>query len=203
MDFGLKVFLTLSNETKIESAEFFKQMESKIRKSNRRLSRKEKGSNQRKKARMELSRQYRQLSNLRENYQWEKARELIKEYDEIYLEDLNIEGMKRIWGKKISDLSYSSFVKKLEYLAEREGKLVGKVDRYYASSKTCSSCGQVKKELSLKERIYECWSCGMVLDRDINAAKNILRVGASTYAGARVRLGLDKHCAKIAESQDI
>ena len=83
--------------------------------------------------------------------------------------------MKRLWGRKISDLAFSEFVKILEYKT-----VVIKIDRFYPSSKTCSGCGVVKKDLDLKTRVYECESCNLVIDRDYNASVNIHRVGAST-----------------------
>ena len=94
--------------------------------------------------------------------------------------DLNIKAMQRLWGRKISDLSFATFVNKVEYLASKYDKQVVKVDRFFASSKTCSQCGFVYKELQLKERFWHCPDCGTNHDRDFNAANNILRVGAST-----------------------
>ena len=83
--------------------------------------------------------------------------------------------MRKRWGRKISDLGYGIFIEILEYLALAEGKLVQKVDRYFASSQICSNCG-CKQKLQLNQRVYEC-KCGLSLDRDVNAAKNILAEG--------------------------
>ena len=109
---------------------------------------------------------------------WKLAHELCKKYDFIFLETLNIEAMKRLWGKKISDLSHSSFVDKLEYIATKYGVTVHHIDKWYPSSKTCE-CGYVNKNLSLKDRTWVCSRCGSVNDRDLLAAQNILRKGIS------------------------
>jgi len=105
--------------------------------------------------------------------------------------------MQRMWGKKISDLSFSQFVKVLEYVAEKKGKKVHKINRYFSSSKTCFSCDHIYKDLSLNERTWTCLNCLAILDRDINAAKNILREGASSLGLDIVRLeNSSEYCLK-------
>lgn len=106
------------------------------------------------------------------------AHQLCKQYDYIFIEDLNIEGMKRLWGKKVSDLSHSSFIDKLTYVSSKYGVIVHKIDKWYPSSKTCE-CGCINKGLSLRDRTWACPACGAVNDRDILAARNILRKGIS------------------------
>ena len=103
---------------------------------------------------------------------------LIKEYDFIFIETLNLEGMRRLWGKKISDLSHSMFIDKLRYVASKYGVTVHQIDKWFPSSKTCE-CGYVYKSLSLLERTWVCPKCGSVNDRDLLASKNILRKGIS------------------------
>ena len=88
--------------------------------------------------------------------------------------------MQRLWGRKISDLSFATFLETLETVATNKGKLVHYIDRFYPSSKTCSGCGYINQELTLKDRTWDCPSCQAELDRDKNAAINIHRVGAST-----------------------
>lgn len=110
--------------------------------------------------------------------QWGLAHQLCKQYDYIFIEDLNIEGMKRLWGKKVSDLSHSSFIDKLTYVASKYGVTIHKIDKWYPSSKTCE-CGCINKGLSLRDRTWVCPSCGAVNDRDVLAARNILRKGIS------------------------
>jgi IS605 OrfB family transposase len=103
---------------------------------------------------------------------------LVEVHDIICLEDLNIEGMKKGYlGKSISDASLAELVRMIEYKATWYGKTVVKVDRFYPSSKTCSCCGSVKKNLSLEDRIYVCNECGFKMDRDLNASRNILDQG--------------------------
>ena len=178
LDFGLKTYLTASDGSKIDSPLFFKHYQNKIKKCNRCISRSKIGSNNRKRRRFELQQTYREIENLRNDFQWKLAHELCKKYDFIFLETLNIEAMKRLWGKKISDLSHSSFVDKLEYIATKYGVTVHHIDKWYPSSKTCE-CGYVNKNLSLKDRTWVCSRCGSVNDRDLLAAQNILRKGIS------------------------
>lgn len=121
---------------------------------------------------------FRKINDLRSDFQWKLAHELCKRYDYIFIEDLNIEGMKRLWGKKVSDLSHSSFINKLTYIASKYGVIVHKIDKWYPSSKTCE-CGLVNKNLSLRDRTWVCPACGSVNDRDVLAARNILRKGIS------------------------
>jgi len=165
LDFGLKTYLTKSDGSKIDSPLFFKQYQNKIRKLNKRLSNAKKGSNNRRRKLFELQQTYRKINDLRSDFQWKLAHQLCKQYDYIFIEDLSIEGMKRLWGKKISDLSHSSFINKLTYVASKYGVTVHKIDKWYPSSKTCE-CGCINKGLSLH-------------DRDILAARNILRKGIS------------------------
>ena len=189
LDFGLKTFLTTSDGERIESPLFFNQNSKLIRKAHRRLSRKKKGSKNREKALKDLARIYKKSVNQREDFQWKLARSLCQRFEIICIEDLNIVGMKRIWGRKISDLSFSSFVNKLEWMSEKFGVSIRKIDRFYASSQICSKCGyrnSKTKDLSVRE--WECPECGAIHDRDINAAINILKVGATTFGGDKVRL---------------
>ena len=88
--------------------------------------------------------------------------------------------MQRLWGRKISDLGFYSFLQKVKYYTETKGKHIGFIDRFYPSSKTCSGCGFVFKELELRQRSWKCVGCGVVHNRDRNASVNIQSVGAST-----------------------
>lgn len=118
------------------------------------------------------------IKDLRSDFQWGLAHQLCKQYDYIFIEDLNIEGMKRLWGKKVSDLSHSSFIDKLMYISSKYGVTIHKIDKWYPSSKTCE-CGCINKGLSLRDRTWVCPACGAVNDRDVLAARNILRKGIS------------------------
>lgn len=177
---GLKSYLTSSDGETIESPEFFKTNIQKIKKANKQLSSKKKGSNNRKKALKNLQRLHINISNKRNDFEWKLAHHLCKNNSFIAIEDLDIASMKKIWGGKVSDLSFSSFVDKLEQIALKYNTIVQKVGRYYASSKTCS-CGVVNKELKLSDREWACQSCGQVHDRDVLASNNILTEGIRLY----------------------
>jgi len=107
---------------------------------------------------------------------------LCEDFDAIYIEDLNIDGMKRLWGRKVSDLAFSQFVTILEYMGEKFDMPVKKIGRYERTTQKCSSC-EHQQTLSLSERTFACENedCGLVLDLDHNAEINILKVGSSTY----------------------
>lgn len=179
-DFGLKMFLTSSNGITIQSPLFFNQLRTQLKAASRSLSRKKKGSNNWYRAKDRLNRVYEEISNKRSDWFWKLAHQLTDEYDVLIFEDLNLDGMKRLWGRKISDLSFASFLKILETVSTSKGKLIHYINRFYPSSTTCSSCGYINKELSLKDRTWDCPGCNTKLDRDKNAAINIHRVGAST-----------------------
>lgn len=187
-DFGLKTFLTGDDGERIESPQFLKSQMAKYKKLSRQLSKKVKGSNNRRKARLELARLQRRIANCRDDWQWKTARSILSDFDVVCLEDLNFDGMKRLWGRKMSDLSPYSFVQKLKYLASVSGKEVRQVGRYFASSQICSVCGEKNpavKDLSIRE--WTCPHCGTRHDRDVNAAKNILLGGTSSSGRESVR----------------
>lgn len=178
IDFGLKTYLTLSNGKEYSSPLFFKQLQNKIKAANKKLSRAKKGSNNRKKRRIDLAKIHEYIHNKKTDFQCKLAHELCRSFDYIFLETLNIETMKRLWGKKISDLSHSSFIEKLKHVASKYNVVIYQIDKWYPSSKTCS-CGFVNKSLSLKDRSWICPECGSANDRDLLAAKNIIRKGIS------------------------
>ncbi len=188
-DFGLKRYLTGSNGHDIESPLFFKRSLNAIKRFNRRHSTKRKGSKNRERARLDLARKHRRpglgtdIANQREDFHWKLAHQLTDKYDEIRLEDLNLQGMKALWGRKVSDLGFADFIKKLVYIASLKSVKITFIDRWYPSSKTCSVCGAVNESLNLRDRTWQCPSCHTQLDRDRNAAVNINRVGASTPSG--------------------
>ena len=113
---------------------------------------------------------------------------LIRRYDVVCCEDLNVKGMvrNRHLAKSVSDASWSTFVTMLEYKAKWYGKTLVKIDRFYPSSKTCHHCGHVKEDLSLSDRYYTCPNCGELIDRDMNAAKNILDEGLRNISAGTV-----------------
>ena len=175
IDFGLKTFLTLSNGEKIDSPEFLKQSLSKLRSANKSVSRKQKGSNNWYRAVLELVQLYRKVANQRLDWQWKIATKLCRKFDTLVTETLNIEGMKRLWGRKVSDLSFSQFVTILDYKCFKHNRTFHKIGQWTATTKPCSDCGHSNKNLSLSDRQWLCPECGSHHDRDINAAINILR----------------------------
>ena len=186
-DFGLKMFLTASDGKHIVSPEFFKQSQKQIAKLNRELSKKQKGSNHYKQAKRRLAKAHKRLADKRRDFHFKLALNLAGEYATICIEDLNIKAMQKLWGRKISDLSHSSFVNILKYQCSKTGSTVIEIPRFYPSSKTCSACEFVYEELTLGDRKWTCPNCGILHDRDLNAAINIHRVGASTLGVETVR----------------
>ena len=185
-DFGLKQYLTVSDGTVHKSPLFFKRGIRKVKNANRDLSRKQKHSNNRVRARQHLARTHRKVATARETYHWQLANELVKKYDVLCFETLNLQGMKKLWGRKVSDLGFADFLQKLQWVAHKHGKVVEFIDKWYPSSKTCNACGTVNENLQLRDRVFNC-DCGWTCDRDDNAARNIHEVGLTTFAGETVR----------------
>ena len=153
-----------------------KKKEEKIKFSHRQLSKKKKGSNNRKKARLQLALQYEKAENRKQDFQHKLSDKLCKENELIAIEDLNIKGMVKnhCLAKSISNQSWYSFITKLEYKSKRYGGKIEKTNRFYPSSKTCSSCGYINQDLTLKDREWICPKCKIKHDRDICASQNIL-----------------------------
>ena len=176
VDFGLKSYLTLSDGSVIPNPQFLKQHLASLRKASQALSRKRKGSHHREQARLALCREHERITNARKDFQWKLAHALCKAYDLICIEDLNLQGMSRLWGRKMLDLSHGEFTNILLAVASKYGVTVHKIDKWYPSSKLCD-CGYKHVQLALSEREWVCPHCGLVHDRDVHAAKNILRRG--------------------------
>lgn len=189
-DFGLKTFLTVSDGSQIESPQFFKQSLTAIQKASRQHSRKVKGSVNRERARQSLVRKHEDVANRRSDWFWKLAHDLTDRFDVLCFETLNLKGMQRLWGRKISDLALREFLQILDWVAQKKGKLTVYTDRWSPSSKTCFECGYVLKELDLSVREWRCPSCQSINGRDENAAKNIQAVGASTVGLGDVRRAL-------------
>lgn len=178
IDFGLKTYMTLSNGGHINNPQFLKQSLKDVRKTSRRLSKCQKGSNHREQARLSYCRLQERLTNKRNDFMWKLAHGLCRKYDYIFIEDLNLNGMMKMWGRKVSDLSHGTFINILEQVADKYGVTIHKIDRWYASSKLCDR-GYKNDKLTLKDREWVCPHCGQIHNRDVNAARNILRKGIS------------------------
>jgi len=189
-DFGLKTFLTCSEGFKIDAPLFFKQSLKAVCKAGRALSRKQKRSANRERARLNLARQHKDIANQRRDWFWKLAHQLTNQFDVLCFETLNLKGMQRLWGRKVSDLAFREFLQILEWVATKKGKQVVYVDRWFPSSKTCSSCGHVLEKLDLNTRHWRCPACSAENDRDENAAMNIKMAGASAIGLGDVRRAL-------------
>ena len=186
-DFGLKTFLTSSDGNHIESPLFFRKSSGIIKKLSKQLSRKKSRSHH-ERARLELARAYKKIYNQRRDFHYKMALKLCREYGLICIETLNLKGMQKLWGRKICDLGFYSFTQILKYEALKNSVIVIEIPKYYPSRQVCSECGYKNPRLKdLCIRAWKCPECGARHDRDINAAKNILRVGASTFRGDDVR----------------
>lgn len=184
IDLGIKDFCICSDGVVYENKRFLEKSLRKLKISQRSLCRKQKGSNNREKQRLKVSKLHKKVKNQRNDYQHKVSREIVDKYRTICLETLKVKNMvknRRLSGA-IQDVSWSSFIEKLSYkVAENQGCLI-KIDTYYPSSKTCSNCGCVKETLSLSERTYNCNECGFTIDRDLNASINILNTGLKIVA---------------------
>lgn len=179
IDLGVKDFVITSDGVVFENKHFFKREEAKIARLQRQLSRKKKGSNNRNKQRVRLAKVFERLTNKKENYVHFVVNEILKSYDMVFMEDLNVQGMLRNHNiaKAIQEVGFYLFKSVLQTKALQNDKQVVLIDRFYPSSKTCSCCGYKKQYLRLSDRFWTCPECGEHHDRDINAARNILLEG--------------------------
>ena len=176
-DFGMKTFLTLSDGTKIGSPEFYKQGLNAVRSANKALSGRQKGSNAWYRAKRHLARVHKKIANQRRDWFFKLALRLVRKYDTLAIETLNLAGMKRLWGRKISDIAFGEFALILQWTCAKYGKTFAQACRWTPTTKPCSACGHHNENLTLQDRQWICPECGSHHDRDINAALNILQAG--------------------------
>ena len=179
IDLGVKDFVITSDGEVFNNLHFKKSQSNKIKRLHRQLSRKEKGSNNRDKARIKLAKAYKKINDRKQYYLHQVSNTLINENQVICMEDLNVKGMLRNHklAESIQEMNFGEFRRMLEYKAKWYGRTVVYVDRFYPSSKTCHNCGYINKELKLSDRRWICPQCGGVIERDHNAALNILDEG--------------------------
>lgn len=179
IDLGVKDFVITSDGEAFENKHFLKKEEKKIKRLQRQLSRKVKGSNNSEKQRVKIAKLFERMANKKEAYIHYVVNKLLSHYDSIFMEDLNVKGMlrNRHLAKAISEVGFYKFKEILVNKALVNDKQVAFVDRFYPSSKTCSVCGYKKDDLKLSDREWACPNCGTKHDRDINAAVNILLEG--------------------------
>ena len=205
VDMGLKDLLITSEGETFKNNRYTKRYERKLAKAQRHLSRKKKGSRGFENQKLKVARLHEKIANSRADYLHKCSISLVRRYDTICIEDLNVKGMEKNHrlAKSITDASWGIFVSMLTYKAEWNGKKVVKIDRYFPSSQTCNVCGYVNKhtkDLSVRE--WECPVCHTHHDRDVNAAINILRFGLNhTSAGAVDYTGGEEVRADLSESR--
>ena len=185
LDVGIKEFYTDSNGNVVANPRTYRKHEKKLVREQRRLSRKQNGSNNRNKQRIRLAIQHEKIANIRRDFLHKQTHALANENQVVCVEDLNVKGMLRNHrlAKAISDVSWSEFFRQLEYKMLERGGIVVKVPTFYPSSQTCSCCGHknpLVKNLSVRD--WDCPKCGAHHDRDCNAATNILSKGLEMLA---------------------
>ena len=186
-DFGIKDFLTGSNGQRYISPMFYKQNASKLAKTQKAYSRKVKGSKNQERCRQDIARIHKQTANQRSDHHWKLSIQLCRQFDIMFFEDLNLSGMKQLWGKQVSDLSFGAFIEKLKHQSKKRIKSVLKIGRWTPTTKCCSVCNHKNENLTLADREWTCRKCHTVLDRDHNAAINILKEGIASFELGVVR----------------
>lgn len=185
IDVGLIDFIATSDGEKIPNPKFLEKSEKKLKRLQRNLSRKQKGSANRKKCRIILAKYHAKIASQRKNFIHQVSRKLVDENKIIAHENLNIQGMQKNHhvAKAISSVSWYEFYRQLDYKAKWKDSRVITIGRYEPSSKRCNCCGYVIDKLPLDIREWQCPNCNSILDRDINAARNILEIALKTNTG--------------------
>ena len=193
IDLGLTHFAVLSDGTKVAAPKFLRRAARKLKRLQQALSRKQRGSANRKKAVVKVARAHARVADTRRDWQHKLSTRIIRDNQAVYVEDLCVVGLGRTrLAKSVHDAGWASFTGMLEYKAARYGRTFGRVDRFFPSTRMCSDCGRINDKMTLNVRSWTC-PCGTAHDRDVNAAKNVLAAGQadnSNARGAHVRPGL-------------
>ena len=193
IDLGLTHFAVLSDGTKVAAPKFLRRAARKLSKLQKSLSRKAKGSNNRKKAVVKVARAHARVADTRRDWQHKLSTAIIRDNQAVYVEDLCVVGLGRTrLAKSVHDAGWASFTAMLEYKAARRGRSFGRVDRFFPSTRMCCDCGRINDKMALNVRAWDC-PCGAAHDRDVNAAMNVLAAGRAERLndrGARVRPAL-------------
>lgn len=184
VDLGITDFAVTSDEERLANPRHLARKARNLARYQRRMARKQRGSNNRVKAKAKVARAHRKVKAARSDFLHRTSTRLVRDHDVIVIEDLNIRGMlsNRMLAKAIGDCGWGTFRRMLEYKADRAGRCLIVIDRWFPSSKRCSHCEHLRSELSLSTRRWRCPSCRTLHDRDINAAKNILAAGLAVAA---------------------
>ncbi|MEG4962720.1 MULTISPECIES: RNA-guided endonuclease TnpB family protein [unclassified Microcoleus] len=190
VDLGVTSLVALSDGEKIANPKGFNAKRHKLKKAQKALSRKQKGSNNRHKARLKVAKVHQEIADARKDFLHKLTIRLVRENQTIAVEDLAVKNMvkNRKLALSITDASWGELVRQLEYKCDWYGRTLVKIDRWFPSSKRCGKCGHIVEKLPLNIREWDCPNCGAHHDRDINAAQNILAAGlAVKVCGANVR----------------
>ena len=180
-DFGIKDFLTGSDGKPYTSPMFYKHNAKQLAEAQREHSRKVKGSNNKERSRKQVARIHKKTANQRADHHWKLAIDLCRSFDILFFEDLNLRGMKALFGKQVSDLAFGEFIRKLKHQSHKRIRSVLKIGRWSPTSKCCSVCGHKNETLTLSDREWQCPKCHTHLERDQNAALNILKEGVASF----------------------
>ena len=181
VDLGIKTLATLSTAVVFENAKYLRSYLKQLGRLQKQLARKEYGSSNRKKLKIKLQRMYRRIAFLRKDLLHKITHYICKNHAKIVIEDLNVSGMlsNPNLAMSISDCGFHEFKRQLKYKCEKYNCQLIIADRWFASSKICSTCGHNHENLTLKDRVYECSNCGLKIDRDLNAALNLAKLAYS------------------------
>ena len=185
IDLGLTHFAVLSDGTKVAAPKFLRRAARKLKRLQQALSRKQRGSANRKKAVVKVARAHARVADTRRDWQHKLSTRIIRDNQAVYVEDLCVVGLGRTrLAKSVHDAGWASFTGMLQYKAARYGRTFGRVDRFFPSTRMCSDCGRINDKMTLNVRSWTC-PCGTAHDRDVNAANNVLAAGQADNSNAR------------------
>ncbi len=185
IDLGLTTYAVLSDGSVVDNPRFLRKAEKKLKAAQRGLARKAKGSRNREKARVKVARAHAKVADTRRDWLHKQTTRIIRENQTVYLEDLNVRGLARgRLAKSVHDAGWSAFRRMIEEKAARYGRTVGIVHRTFPSSRLCSHCGHHDGPKPLHVRQWTCTACGVLHDRDLNAARNLLAAGQADRLNA-------------------
>ena len=199
VDLGIKALATLSDSSTFESPKALRKNLKTLRRLSRALSRKDKGSSNRRKAKVKIARLHARIGNIRKDVTHKATTAIAKNHSIIVIEDLNVRGMMANdkLSRAIADVGLHEFRRQIDYKAKLNGARIVVADRWYPSSKTCSTCGYKMEVLPLSVRDWTCPACGCAHDRDVNAAKNLVKLAVSSTVSACGEEGSGGRCKPV------